>query len=113
MSRSIRNSKTKNNWDSPEAGLDGLMQVLLCQEEVGWRKETTRIIVFITDAPCHIAGDGIMAGIWKPFEHRCSLQLSSDGSRREYEGLDYDYPSLSEVDFLLSQSHLYCPNSPL
>ena len=68
--------------------------------------------MFITDAPCHIAGDGIMAGIWKPFEHQCSLQLSSDGSRREYEGLDYDYPSLSEVDFLLSQSHLYCPNSP-
>ena len=60
------------------------------------------MIVFITDAPCHIAGDGIMAGIWKPYEHSCSLD--SDG---KYEGLEYDYPSFSDVDYLLSKALSY------
>ena len=96
FSSDIKSSETKDNWDSPEAGLDGLMQVLLCPQ-IGWRTDTTKIIVFITDAPCHIAGDGIIAGIWRPFEHKCSLDRKG-----EYEGLDNDYPSLSEVDYELS-----------
>ena len=76
---------------------------MLCEDEIGWRTDATRIIVFITDAPCHIAGDGIMAGLWKPYEHVCSLRRNE--SRWEYRGLDNDYPSLSEVDYLLSESH--------
>ena len=73
------------------------MQVLLCPERIGWRNDTTKIIVLITDAPCHIAGDGILAGIWRPLEHKCSLD--EDG---KYSGLDYDYPSISEVNYMLS-----------
>ena len=43
-----------------------------------------------------------MAGIWKPYNHSCLL----DGEGK-YEGLDYDYPSLSEVDYLLSKADSY------
>ena len=64
-----------------------------------FRPEANKIIVFISDAPSHIAGDGILAGIWKPYEHSC--KLDGDG---KYGGRDNDYPSLSEVDYLLSKT---------
>ena len=81
------------------------MQVVLCKKKLGFRPESNKIIVFITDAPCHIAGDGILAGIWKPYNHTCSLD-----NNNKYEGLDYDYPSLSEVDYELSKSLAYHEN---
>ena len=73
--------------------------MVLCKDLFNFRENTNKIIVFITDAPCHIAGDGILAGIWKPYNHSCLV----DGNNK-YEGLAYDYPSLSEVDYLLSKA---------
>ena len=51
------------------------MEVLLCQNTamLGWRRDVTKIVVLITDAPQHISGDGLVAGIWKPYKHECSL----------------------------------------
>jgi len=95
----IRKSDVSANYDTPEAGLDGLMQVILCKNEIGWRDHSTHIIVFITDAPSHIAGDGLIGGIWKPYEHRCSLK--QDGQKMIYNSLDNDYPSLSEINYML------------
>ena len=95
------------NYDTPEAGMDGLMQVLLCNDEIGWRKLSTHIIVFITDAPSHIAGDGILGGIWKPYEHKCNLvkdKQSKDPEKLIYNSLDNDYPSLSEINYLLDKT---------
>ena len=40
---------------------------------LGWRRDVTKIVVLITDAPQHISGDGLVAGIWKPYKHECSL----------------------------------------
>ena len=80
--------------------------MVLCgaEKKLGFRRDANKIIVFITDAPCHIAGDGILAGIWKPYSHTCLLD------NNKYEGLDYDYPSLSEVDYELSKSLAYLMN---
>ena len=49
--------------------------MLLCQNTatLGWRRDVTKIVVLITDAPQHISGDGLVAGIWKPYKHECSL----------------------------------------
>ena len=51
------------------------VEVLLCQNTamLGWRRDVTKIVVLITDAPQHISGDGLVAGIWKPYKHECSL----------------------------------------
>ena len=73
--------------------------MVLCEERLKFRPEANKIIVFITDAACHIAGDGILAGIWKPYNHSCLLDNND-----KYEGLEYDYPSLSDVDYLLSKA---------
>ena len=76
--------------------------VLCSKTRINFRPEANKIIVFITDAPCHIAGDGILAGIWKPYKHSCLLDYQD-----KYEGLEYDYPSLSEVDYLLSKGQRF------
>eukprot|EP00092_Neocalanus_flemingeri_P029584 GFUD01032130.1.p1 GENE.GFUD01032130.1~~GFUD01032130.1.p1 ORF type:complete len:633 (-),score=138.33 GFUD01032130.1:106-2004(-) len=81
------------------------MQVLMCTEDIGWRNGSTHIIVFITDAPSHIAGDGIIGGLWKPYEHKCNLvQHKKDPEIMVYNSLDNDYPSLSEINYWLEKT---------
>lgn len=46
------------NVDPPESGLDGIMQSVVCAKEIGWREKARRLLVYSTDAPFHIAGDG-------------------------------------------------------
>ena len=113
------------NLDTPEAGLDGLMQVnhtdlvapemrpklqvLLCKDRIGFKPDRSHLVVFMTDAPSHIAGDGLIGGLWRPYSHTCQLEPrpQTDGSKLEvYWGLDHDYPSLSEVNYLLEKEEL-------
>lgn len=46
--------------DTPEGGFDALMQVTACNSTLKWRpiEKAHRIVVFVTDASPHIAGDG-------------------------------------------------------
>ena len=74
-------------------------QVLLCNDKIGWRNETTHIVVMITNAGQHIAGDGLEAGIWRQYPHECKLD-----SLNRYDGIQYDYPSLSEVNYWLQRT---------
>lgn len=47
-----------SNFDAPDGGFDALLQAMVCQDEIGWRKRSRRLIVFATDAHSHIAGNG-------------------------------------------------------
>ena len=46
------------NIDTPEGVFDGLMQSMVCREQLNWREKARHIIVVSTDAPFHLAGDG-------------------------------------------------------
>jgi protocadherin alpha len=46
------------NVDDPEGGFDALMQTVICSEDIGWRRNTRRLLVFSSDNGFHIAGDG-------------------------------------------------------
>jgi len=99
---SVKTSELKGNHDTPEAGLDALMQVIRCKEIIGWKDDITHIIILLTDAPYHFAGDGILAGLWKPYDtSKCKLE--KDGRNHVYNSLEHDYPSLSEVNYWLAQ----------
>ena len=123
--RKIKKTNVAPNFDTPEAGLDGLMQVnhtdlvapemrpklqvLLCKDRIGFKPDRSHLVVFMTDAPSHIAGDGLIGGLWRPYNHTCQLEPrpQKDGSKLEvYWGLDHDYPSLSEVNYLLEKEEL-------
>lgn len=89
--------------DSPEGGLDALLQVARCQSEVGWRKNARKIVLFATDGGFHLAGDGRLAGLIKPPPKTCQLEFRKDrfNSSLEYLGWhtsdETDYPSVGEV----------------
>eukprot|EP00092_Neocalanus_flemingeri_P026091 GFUD01028277.1.p1 GENE.GFUD01028277.1~~GFUD01028277.1.p1 ORF type:complete len:967 (-),score=196.84 GFUD01028277.1:167-3067(-) len=93
--------------DSPEAGLDGLVQVINCKDIIGWRDGIMHLIIYISDASFHFAGDGLYAGIWKPYNGSCQLEWDQEIGRYIYQGLRYDYPSISEANYWLHQHNKY------
>ena len=90
------------------------MKVILCGEKIGWRPDVTKIIVLITDAPQHISGDGIVGGMWRPYDHTCRLNSSQSAwvnvrpapQALVYPSLEYDYPSLSDINYELEQNQM-------
>ncbi|XP_075153165.1 integrin betanu subunit [Haematobia irritans] len=90
---SVNASRVTGNLDNLEGGLDALMQVLVCSDEIGWKEEARKVVILVTDGFMHFAGDGLLAGITRKNDKKC--HLNSEG---EYLGsLVYDYPSLEEI----------------
>lgn len=48
FSQEVEQARVSGNLDSPEGGFDALMQVMTCMEEIGWRSQARRLIVFFT-----------------------------------------------------------------
>ena len=46
------------NNDGPEALLEGLLQAVVCRDEIGWRREARKLVLVFTDQHYHVAGDG-------------------------------------------------------
>lgn len=46
-------------------GFDAIMQAIVCKEQIGWRDQARRLLVFSTDAGFHYAGDGKVCSIQK------------------------------------------------
>lgn len=86
--------QTTINIDEPEGGLDALMQTVLCQEEMGWNVDSRKVVLVATDATLHLAGDGKLIGAVKKNIERCLL----DNQGSYFSSLDYDYPSLEEIN---------------
>uniref|UniRef100_A0A336MVT2 Integrin beta n=1 Tax=Culicoides sonorensis TaxID=179676 RepID=A0A336MVT2_CULSO len=89
----VREAKISGNVDPPEGGLDALMQVMVCENEIGWRPNARRLVVFSTDASFHYAGDGKLGGVIKPNDGKCHMK------NNEYtHGLIQDYPSVGQIN---------------
>ncbi|KAJ0181644.1 hypothetical protein K1T71_002366 [Dendrolimus kikuchii] len=86
-------SPTGANFDDLEAGFDALMQAMTCVEEIKWRNNSRRIIVYVTESAYHSVGDGKMIGIIKPNDMKCHYK---DGLHQT--ALDLDYPSVSQIN---------------
>lgn len=94
FSKEVKNAPVSGNVDFPEGGFDGLMQVMVCKDHVGWRSKARKLIVFCTDAAFHMAGDGKLAGIVEPNDETCHL----DDKGYYTHSLNTDYPSLGQLD---------------
>nr|XP_031846906.1 integrin beta-PS-like isoform X2 [Nomia melanderi] len=90
----VRRARTSGNFDGPEGGLDALMQAIVCSKEIGWREHARRLIVFSTDSPSHIAGDGKLAGLIEPNDCLCHMD---DEGYYTYSVLQ-DYPSIGQIN---------------
>lgn len=61
LQEKVGSSNTTTNVDFPEGSFDGLMQAMVCKTEIRWQDDGFRLIVVATDAPFHIAGDGLVS----------------------------------------------------
>ncbi|XP_032670659.1 integrin beta-PS-like isoform X2 [Odontomachus brunneus] len=90
----VQRAPVSGNLDRPEGGLDAMMQVIVCTTKIGWRQKARHLIVFSTDAPSHIAGDGKLAGVVEPND--CKCHLDDRGAYNYF--LEQDYPSISQIN---------------
>ncbi|XP_026673834.1 integrin beta-PS-like isoform X2 [Ceratina calcarata] len=98
----VQEAPVSGNLDSPEGGLDAMMQAMVCTKEIGWRQNARRLIVFSTDAGYHIAGDGKLAGIIEPNDCLCHL----DEKGFYTHSLLQDYPSVSQINKIARERNI-------
>ncbi|XP_062893542.1 integrin beta-7-like [Mobula hypostoma] len=97
----VGKQEVSGNLDTPEGGLDAMMQAVVCEKEVGWRN-VTKLLVYTSDATFHSAGDGRLGGIFLPNDARCHLDktgLYADSNL-------YDYPSVGQLVQTLSKHNI-------
>ncbi|XP_077405482.1 integrin beta-8 [Vanacampus margaritifer] len=102
FTRVIKRQRISGNMDTPEGGLDAMLQATVCQRAVGWRPEAKRLLLLMTDQPSHLALDSRLAGIVIPHDGRCHLENNVyTGSTR------MDHPSLGQLFDKLLENHIY------
>lgn len=79
------------NVDNPEGTLDALMQIAVCDKEIGWKDKQSarRLVIVITDASYHFAGDGLLGGVVKPNDGHC---YTKNGIYTASTTMDYPSP---------------------
>ncbi|NXD41895.1 ITB4 protein, partial [Copsychus sechellarum] len=65
FSRELRKERISGNLDAPEGGFDAILQTAVCRDKIGWRKDSTHLLVFSTESAFHYEADGtnVLAGI--------------------------------------------------
>ncbi|CAG9858294.1 unnamed protein product [Phyllotreta striolata] len=94
----VKAAKVSGNLDSPEGGLDAIIQAMVCKAKIGWREQARHLLVFSTDALFHIAGDGKLAGVIEPNPARCYED--------DADYLTYDYPSVSQLNYVANENNV-------
>ncbi|XP_077414998.1 integrin beta-1-like [Vanacampus margaritifer] len=87
----LSQQQISGNLDSPEGGSDAIMQVAVCEEQIGWRN-VPRLLVFSTDAGVHFAGDGQLGGVKLPNDGNCHLENNMYAMSHSY-----DHPSIAQL----------------
>ncbi|XP_011479118.1 integrin beta-8 [Oryzias latipes] len=102
FTRTIKRQRISGNMDTPEGGLDAMLQAAVCQDAVGWRSEAKRLLLLMTDQPSHLALDSRLAGIVVPHDGLCHLE------NNVYTGsTKMDHPSLGQLSEKLLENHIY------
>ncbi|XP_069769938.1 integrin beta-8 isoform X3 [Narcine bancroftii] len=70
----VEKQTISGNEDTPEGGLDALLQVAVCESQIGWRKDAKRLLLLITDQLSHLALDSRLGGIVLPNDGKCHLE---------------------------------------
>lgn len=101
FSRKVSETNHSGNLDAPEGGFDALMQVMVCDETIGWRNNSRHLVVFSTDSYYHTAGDGKLGGVVEPNDGKCHMK------NNEYtDSLIYDYPSVSHINYVAKKRNI-------
>ncbi|XP_027728588.1 integrin beta-4 isoform X3 [Vombatus ursinus] len=100
----LQRERISGNLDAPEGGFDAILQTAVCTKDIGWRKDSTHLLVFSTESAFHYEADGanVLAGIMKRNSEDC--YLDSTGTYIQYN--QQDYPSVPTLVRLLAQHNI-------
>lgn len=121
----VSQSFVTTNADDPENVLEALLQVVVCEKDIGWRDRNSmamdpkerglnRVVLLMTDDQFHFAGEGKFAEILQPVDKMCRLepydndQINEVGKREIGDKIynawsEYDYPSLGMMVQVLKE----------
>ncbi|CAI2722544.1 unnamed protein product [Schistosoma spindalis] len=105
-------ARPSGNLDSPEGGMDALLQVARCSETIKWRAGARKIVLFASDGGFHLAGDGRIAGLILPPPTTCQLTYQADRFNSSLKYLGWhnsdqtDYPSVGEIAQALTEADI-------
>uniref|UniRef100_A0A4W3JLU5 Integrin beta n=1 Tax=Callorhinchus milii TaxID=7868 RepID=A0A4W3JLU5_CALMI len=74
FTKAVEEHIISGNEDTPEGVLDAMLQVAVCENHIGWRKEAKRLLLMITDQISHLALDSKLGGIVLPNDGNCHLK---------------------------------------
>ncbi|KAM6943427.1 integrin beta-6 [Xenentodon cancila] len=89
----IAKQRVTANLDELECGFDAVMQAAVCGDKIGWRNDSMRLLVFVSDADSHFGMDSKMAGIVIPNDGQCHLDVNNEYSRSTIQ----EYPTLGQL----------------
>ncbi|NXL59940.1 ITB4 protein, partial [Chordeiles acutipennis] len=104
FSQELRKERISGNLDAPEGGFDAILQTAVCKDKIGWRKDSTHLLVFSTESAFHYEADGtnVLAGILARNDEQCHL----DANGTYVYDTKQDYPSVPTLVRLLGQHNI-------
>ncbi|XP_066560998.1 integrin beta-4 isoform X2 [Amia ocellicauda] len=102
--KKLQGERISGNLDAPEGGFDAILQVAVCKDQIGWRDNSTHLLVFSTESAFHYEADGanVLAGILPRNDEQC--HLDSKGSYTH--DTKQDYPSVPTLVRLLGKHNI-------
>ncbi|XP_036194790.1 integrin beta-4 isoform X1 [Myotis myotis] len=102
--RKLQQERISGNLDAPEGGFDAILQTAVCTRDIGWRPDSTHLLVFSTESAFHYEADGanVLAGILKRNDEECHLDAT--GTYTQYK--TQDYPSVPTLVRLLAKHNI-------
>ncbi|XP_029977239.1 integrin beta-4 isoform X2 [Sphaeramia orbicularis] len=100
----LQRERISGNLDAPEGGFDAILQAAVCGDKIGWRKDSTHLLVFSTESAFHYESDGanVLSGILMRNDENCHL----DDDGKYTEDTNQDYPSVPTLVRVLSQHNI-------
>uniref|UniRef100_A0A8C4YKG1 Integrin beta n=1 Tax=Gopherus evgoodei TaxID=1825980 RepID=A0A8C4YKG1_9SAUR len=104
FSQELMKERISGNLDAPEGGFDAILQTAVCKEKIGWRTDSTHLLVFSTESAFHYEADGsnVLSGILPRNDEQCHLNrvgIYTYDTRQ-------DYPSVPTLVRLLGQHNI-------
>ncbi|XP_076159868.1 integrin beta-6 [Alosa pseudoharengus] len=93
FSEIVSKQQVSANIDLPECGFDAIMQATVCGDKIGWRNDSMRLLVFVSDDDSHFGMDSKMAGIVLPNDGQCHLDSNNEYSM----AAQLEYPTLGQL----------------
>ncbi|EHB10767.1 Integrin beta-4 [Heterocephalus glaber] len=100
----LQGERISGNLDAPEGGFDAILQTAVCTKDIGWRPDSTHMLVFSTESAFHYEADGanVLAGIMSRNDEKCHLDAT--GTYTQYK--TQDYPSVPTLVRLLAKHNI-------